>query len=101
MYAYNSVAVEYLRDLSKRPGTESAISVLGGAAFAASAMEAGDWEGFCRFLLNVPSFATPTSWPNGIQDAMETFCHICMVDPRLVEVYLGATFAELCQEIAP
>ena len=38
-------------------------------------------------------------WHEGIADTCKRFCHICMVDPALVEVYIGMRFTTLEKEI--
>ena len=90
-YGWDAAADRRLRELSRT--NERAIPTIGGAVFAASAIKAGDLGAFCRYLLHVPSFVK--EWEGGIVGAMNDFCHICLVDPMLIEVYLGITFAEI------
>lgn len=94
-YGWDKGAEIRLRNLK---GThERAIPVLGGAIFATTALRAGDLQAFARYLLNVPSSIGKSGWPGGVEDALNTFCHVCLVDPKLIEVYLGTTFAEIAQ----
>ena len=50
---------------------------------------------FTEYELDVARSAKVFHWHKGVADAMRTFCHICYVDPALVEVYLGFHFNEL------
>ena len=36
-------------------------------------------------------------WQQSIVSACNTFCHLCMVDPMLVEAYIGKRFEEIFQ----
>jgi hypothetical protein len=35
-------------------------------------------------------------WEQPLAEACRDFCHICMVDPMLVEAYCGMRFEQLC-----
>lgn len=56
-----------------------------------------DLHEFCTYLLGMIKFAISTRYPNGIEDALERFCHICLVDPKLIEAYLGIRFEEVAR----
>lgn len=78
-----------------------AIPVLGGAVFAATAIAENDMDEFVEYLafaITCPSLRVKC-WPGGIVSICEEFCHICLVDPKLVEVYLGYTFAEIAKMV--
>lgn len=36
-------------------------------------------------------------WHEGVIGAMRTLCHLCYVDPALVEAYIGMRFEKLCE----
>ena len=52
---------------------------------------------FCTYLLGMIQFAIATKYPKGIQNALEKFCHLCLVDPGLIEAYLGIRFEEVAR----
>ena len=74
---------------------KNAIPVLGGAVFAATAIKNNDLETFVEHLVSVPRNSVFFGWDEGIKDALNTFCHLCLVDPKLIEVYIGMTFVEV------
>ena len=69
------------------------IPVLGGAAFAIDHTD--NFEEFVRYLPHVIASAKFYDYHQSPAQACRTFCHLCLVDPYLVEVYLGMTFEEL------
>ena len=71
------------------------IPVLGGAVFAASAAKAGDMDAFVEGLMKVPFDAVSRKVP--VTDALEKFCEVCLVDRRLIELYIGMSFEEVAQ----
>lgn len=73
------------------------IAVLGGAYFAYDAISNGDIATFVEFLPHVAQSAKFLKWHNGVAGALRQFCHLCLVDPSLIEVYLGTTFNEIAQ----
>lgn len=69
------------------------IQVLGGAYFAID-----HTDNFADFVLYIPNVISNAKFYNyhlSPAQACRTFCHLCLVDPMLVEVYLGMTFEEL------
>lgn len=70
-----------------------AIAVLGGACYAATAIAEGDMDEFVGYMKNVPASAKFRGVD--VADALEKFCDICLVDPKLIETYIGMTFAEI------
>ena len=78
----------------------NAIAVLGGAYFAQESAKCGDIATFVEFLPHVAQSAKFLEWHNGVAGALRQFCHLCLVDPALIEVYLGATFNEIARHYA-
>lgn len=73
------------------------IAVLGGAYFAHEAAKDGDIATFVEFLPHVAQSAKFFKWHTGVAGALRQFCHLCFVDPALIEVYLGTTFNEIAK----
>lgn len=71
------------------------VETLGAVIQAAPAIQANDWEKFLKFLLNVPGNCKFYGFKPGIAKALELFCTICLVDPKLVEAYLQTSFEEI------
>ena len=94
IYEREKVAESYILNLDKQYD-DNAIVILGGAVFASSAIKSMDYDTFTEHLMKVPGNCVFWGWNNGIEDALNHFCHACMVDPKLIEVYLGITFAEI------
>lgn len=74
---------------------DNAIAVLGGAYYAYEAVKHGDMMAFAEFLPAVAQNAKRFNWHGGISGALRKFCHICLIDPSLVEIYLGVNFDNL------
>lgn len=55
-----------------------------------------DSQRFISGLSHIAENAEFFKWHEGVAGALRRYCHICMVDPMIVEVELGATFEELC-----
>ena len=75
----------------------SAIPIFGGALWAYEYAKVGDLANFVNYLPHVVSEAKFRHWHEGIDGALRRFCHICLVDPMLIEVYLGIRFEEVCK----
>ena len=75
----------------------NAIPVFGGAAIAYNYIHqpVPDFEGFIQYLSFVIDEADFRKWHEGVVGACRTFCHLCLVDPMLVEAYLGMKFEQL------
>ena len=54
-----------------------------------------DLEALVASLPSVISGARFFDWHAGAVDACRTFCHLCFIDPALVECYIGMTFEQL------
>ena len=63
-------------------------------AYEAVSNESPNFEKFVSYLPAVVGNADFFKWHEGIPGALRRFCHICLVDPTLVEVYLGMPFEE-------
>lgn len=74
---------------------DNVIPVFGGALSASK--YADSMSKFVEFLPDVVNSAKFYKWHGGVAHALRTFCHLCFVDPALVECYLGMTFAEFAQ----
>ena len=78
---------------------DNALGVFSGAYFADGIAKAGDIATFCEFLPGVVRNAKFFQWHEGVAGALRRFCHLCMVDPTLVEAYLGMKFEEVTQHV--
>lgn len=74
---------------------DNALGVFSGAYFAEEAIQSGDLATFCEFLPGVVTNAKFFKWHEGVAGALRRFCRLCLVDPALVEVYLGMKFEEV------
>lgn len=74
---------------------DNAIPVFGGALWAYEYAKVGDIKNFVKYLPNVVSEAKFRGWHEGIAGALKRFCHICLIDPMLVESYLNIRFEEV------
>ena len=77
----------------------NAIAVFGGAYWAHQVIISGNFNDFIPFLSTVITNARFYGWHESIPKALRKFCHLCLVDPKLVEVYLGMTFDQLAEEV--
>jgi hypothetical protein len=75
----------------------NAIPVFGGALWAYDHVSGSDvnMAKFVSYLPSVISDAKFFKWHEGEVGALRRFCRICLVDPALVEAYLGIGFEEL------
>lgn len=67
----------------------NAIAIFGGALWV------NDLERLVASLPSVISGARFFGWHAGVVDACRTFCHLCFIDPTLVECYIGMKFEQL------
>ena len=67
------------------------------SALSASQYATTDFEKFVSFIPTVIEDAEFFGWHAGIISAIKTFCHLCFVDPDLVEAYLGMSFMQLLE----
>ena len=54
-------------------------------------------EDLVGYFPDVISNAKFYHWHEGVVGALRRFCRLCLVDPDLIEVYLGISFAELVE----
>ena len=78
---------------------DNAIAVFGGAYWAHQVVISGKFDEFIPFLGTVIRHAKFYRWHESIPQALRRFCHLCLVDPTLVEAYLGMSFEQLAQEV--
>lgn len=73
----------------------NAIPIFGGALWVYHDDDF-DSQRFIAGLSHIAKNAEFFKWHEGVAGAMYRYCHICMVDPMVVEVALGMKFEELC-----
>ena len=73
---------------------DNALAVFGGAYFANDIARNNDIATFCEFLPGVVRNAKFFKWYEGVAGALYRFCHMCLVDPTLIEAHLGIKFKE-------
>lgn len=76
---------------------DNAIPVFG-AALSASKYTLGEYpnlDKFVSFLDDVAHSAEFFNWHGGVLHALKTFCHLCGIDPYLVEAYLGISLEDV------
>lgn len=76
----------------------NAIPIFCGALLTYDEEDNFNFERFINSLAEVPVDSKFYNWHDTSANAMRTFCHICMVDPVIVETHLGMKFEELCKE---
>lgn len=76
---------------------ENAIPVFGGVIWAYKYVcnEDIDLNQFISFFPSIIHNANFFNWHEGAVGALRRFCRICLVDPQLIETYLGISFEEL------
>lgn len=67
----------------------NAIPIFGGALWV------HDLEALIDSLPSLISNAKFWKWHGGLADACRTFCHLCFIDPALVECCIGMKFEQL------
>lgn len=65
------------------------IAIFGGAIWVT------DIDELLEFLPAVVRNAKIYKWEKGLANACRTFCHLCFIDPMLVEAYIGMKFEQL------
>lgn len=76
----------------------NAIAIFGGALGAYNAIHCDepDFRAFTGYLTSLIHSAKFFEWHEGIVGALRRFCSLCLVDPMLIELYIGMTLEELC-----
>lgn len=80
----------------KYPNT---IPVFGGALGAFNALEVGDLDRFKALMTDAVDKAKFYEWHEPSVDVARRFCHLCFVDPALIECDLCISFNELFSEV--
>lgn len=73
----------------------NAIPIFGGALWVYHD-NTMDWSRLISGLPHIVHSAKFFKWHEGVLGALHRYCHICMVDPMLVEVALGMKLEDLC-----
>lgn len=76
---------------------DNAIAVMGGAYWAAQEVhnDKPNFDKFIELMCNMVTDHKFFGWHEPIPQAMRTFCKLAMVDPMLVEAYIGMKFEEV------
>lgn len=76
---------------------DNAVAVMGGAYWAAQEVhnDNPNFGKFVEYLSNMLHDYAFFGWHESKPQAMRTFCKLAMVDPMLVETYLGIKFEEV------
>lgn len=83
----NTVTIKMLEDLNERHS--HAVAIFGCAA------SVKDIKDVLDFLPQVIGNAKFYRWHESAANACRTFCHLCLIDPSLIEVYIGISFEKL------
>ena len=76
----------------------NAIPIFGGALGAYNCIERGDIAGFVGYFPDLIDSAKFFKWHENTATVLRRFCHLCFVDPVIIEVYLGRTFHQIEQD---
>lgn len=76
---------------------DNAVAVMGGAYWAAQEVHCDkpNFSKFVELMCNMVTDLKFFGWHEPIPQAMRTFCKLAMVDPMLVEAYIGMKFEEV------
>jgi hypothetical protein len=85
------------RILALQDKYDNAVAVMGGAYWASQEVhnDAPNFSKFVEYLSNMLMDYDFFGWHESKPKAMRTFCKLAMVDPALVEVYIGMKFEEV------
>ena len=83
----NETTMKMLEDLENKH--RYAIAIFGGAVFVKTIDDVIDK---LSYVITMSKFYR---WHESAAKACRTFCHLCLIDPALVEAYLGMTFEEI------
>ena len=88
-------------ELQERYPNEHVIAIFGGAIYDAEKIDNGvfDFEEFAYHALTAARNACFYRWHGDVLNAIKTYCHICFVDPALLEAYLGTRLNVIANEI--
>lgn len=87
------------RILALQDKYDNAVAVMGGAYWASQEVHCNkpNFSKFVEYLCNMVEDYNFFGWHESLPQAMRTFCKLAMVDPTLVEVYIGMKFEEVVQ----
>lgn len=88
---YDDVKAHIVALANKYPN-EEVRAIFGGAI--SDIENTNNLEKFSTHLIYVARRAAFWKWHKGVADAMRVYCHLCYVDPYLIEAYCGTTFDE-------
>ena len=103
MYQYDNSVYDtsvYNAIMSLDEKYPNAIPVFGGALHASKHINC-DTPNFGKFISYFPDLINSVKfykWHESAVEALRRFCHICYVDPMLVEAYLGVRFEDIVEE---
>ena len=90
--------LDVIEGLGEKYGMD-AIAVFIQAESGYKNIKKGNMEGFVRDMFSCGHQAKFRHWYEGCAEAMRRFCHICNVDPGLIEAYLGIRMEEVAEHI--
>ena len=90
-------AIVHDRILALQDKYDNAVAVMGGAYWASQEVhnDKPNFSKFVEYLSNMIHDYKFFGWHESIPKAMRTFCKLAMVDPALVEGYIGMKFEEV------
>lgn len=80
---------------------DNAIPIFGGALGAYNYIncDTPDFERFVKCLSAVVHNAIFFKWHEGVVGALRRFCRLCLVDPALIECYMGLYLDEFANKV--
>lgn len=77
-------------ELKKQYPNERVIPIFCGAIYIGELMDKNEFnlDTFAKSVIDVAQNACFWHWHTGCLSAMRTYCHLCYVDPMLLEAYL-------------
>ena len=92
---YNEQTRAMINNIADQFPDESVHAIFGGAVF----IDHTDIDTIVDTLPRLMQSAKFFKWSKGIADACRTYCHICLIDPALIEAYIGMRFEALAEII--
>lgn len=86
----NETTMKMIEDLNDKHS--HAISIFGGAVYVQTI------DDVINKLPHVIMMSKFYEWHESVAQACRTFCHLCFIDPMLVEAYIGMKFERLIEE---
>ena len=96
---YEESAYQSVHSLAEQ--YDNAIPIFGGAlgAYEHINCDSPNYKQFIKCLVNTIEDAKFYKWHEGAVGAARRFCRLCLVDPALIELYIGTSFEELCKGV--